>query len=117
VVAYIAHLVAIEGLRAHAAQNLPEDMVPEAFTVMEQLPCTVNGKVDRRALPEPQKEQQNEQTRGAARTSLEQLLTSIWQSLLGVNAIGIHNDFFELGGNSLTGSRSMARLRRALGLH
>jgi len=102
-------------LRASLKQKLPEYMVPGIFVMLENLPLTPNGKVDRRALPEP------EQTRPelgnpymAPRTPVEQVLADIWAKVLRVEKVGVHDDFFELGGESLLATQVIFRAREVL---
>jgi amino acid adenylation domain-containing protein len=105
----------IRELRSFLQTKLPDYMVPVAFVVLDPLPLTPNGKVDRQALPNP------DQTRStlfeafaAPRTPTEELLADIWASVLGVEAVGIHDNFFDLGGHSLVAVRVMSRLRKVL---
>jgi amino acid adenylation domain-containing protein len=117
-VAYVV-LVAASGadvgeLRQGLRERLPELMVPGAWVVLPRLPLTPNGKVDRRALPAPEA---GERLVPAAppRDELELLLTRIWEDLLGVAAVGIHDSFFDLGGQSLLAMRLAAAIERRLG--
>jgi amino acid adenylation domain-containing protein len=81
---------------------LPEYMVPSAIVVLDELPLTSNGKVDRRRLPEPVLAGRDAHTRYAMpRTGLERSLTEVWQEVLGAERVGIHDNFFDLGGHSL----------------
>ncbi|WP_224362051.1 non-ribosomal peptide synthetase [Hyalangium versicolor] len=96
-------------LRALLRKHLPEYMVPSAIVLLEALPLTPNGKVDRRALPEPQSTGSGEVA--PPRTPAERTLVEIWASVLGTESIGIHDDFFELGGNSLLATQLISRVR------
>jgi acyl carrier protein len=87
-------------------------MVPAAFVVLEALPLTPSGKIDRRALPAPVP---IESTQGyvAPRSPMEAKLVSIWSELLGVKRVGLHDNFFELGGHSLLATQLTSRIRDA----
>ncbi|MFL9869982.1 amino acid adenylation domain-containing protein, partial [Paraburkholderia fungorum] len=103
-----------QSLRAALLNVLPDYMVPAAFVVMDAFPLTSNGKVDRKALPAPEQSTtanhtaQNEAPEGAVETAL----AAIWQDVLGVEQIGRHANFFELGGDSILSLQIVARLRR-----
>jgi len=98
-------------LRAWCARSLPEYMVPSAVMVLEAFPLTGNGKVDRKALPAPVWTDRGDKDHYAApRTAVELALTDIWQSVLGVERIGIDDDFFTLGGDSIA---ALTTVRRA----
>jgi amino acid adenylation domain-containing protein/non-ribosomal peptide synthase protein (TIGR01720 family) len=101
-------------LRTYLSQTLPDYMVPKAFVQLEALPLTPNGKIDRRALPAP--ELQAEADYVPPRTEAEKILVSIWGQVLGIKQIGIHDNFFEMGGDSILSLQiiSQARLQ---GLH
>jgi amino acid adenylation domain-containing protein len=101
-------------LRAHVAERVPDYMVPAAFVVVDDIPLTPNGKIDRRALPEPDLSSRDE-TFVAASGDVEQGLTEIWKELLGVARVGVNDNFFELGGHSLLLARMQARIRERLG--
>ena len=104
--------LSIGEVRRHLAERLPEHMIPTAFVQMQSLPQTPNGKVDRLKLPAPDAcRPQLEKPYVAPRTSLEQHLAIIWSQLLGVERVGVEDDFFELGGSSLVANRLMARIR------
>jgi acyl carrier protein len=117
-----AYVVAEPGLelpelRAFLKDRLPEYMVPAGFLFLEALPLTANGKVDRRALPAIDHEKPA--GRGeymAPRTEIEEALASICGEALGVEKLGIHDDFFELGGDSLMAIRAIFRIRKAVGV-
>ncbi|HLL45372.1 MAG TPA: amino acid adenylation domain-containing protein, partial [Longimicrobiaceae bacterium] len=98
-----------DGLRA----TLPEYMLPAAFVALDAVPLTPAGKVDRRALPAPDFAPGDA---AAPRTELEEVLAAIWAEVLGTERVGIHDDFFALGGHSLLVTQVAARVRRALGV-
>jgi amino acid adenylation domain-containing protein len=102
-------------LRSALAGSLPEPVVPAAVVVLESLPLTPNGKVDRQALPAPESAWSGNGEYEAPRTDLERFLAGLWQDLLGTGRVGIHDDFFALGGNSITGAMFVNRLQRELG--
>ncbi|MBV8846377.1 MAG: amino acid adenylation domain-containing protein [Bryobacterales bacterium] len=104
-------------LRQSLEAKLPHYMVPSAFVLMSALPLTPNGKVDRKALPAPE-DWQSELNDGYAppRTPLEEKLVSIWSEVLRNPRVGVRDDFFDLGGNSLLAVRLCSRMERALNL-
>ncbi|MEG4805075.1 amino acid adenylation domain-containing protein [Microcoleus sp. ARI1-B5] len=104
-------------LQAYLAEKLPEYMVPSAFVVLESLPVTANGKVDRLALPAPEPVKL-EWAGGyvAPRTSVEEALVKIWAEVLGIKRAGIRDNFFELGGHSLLATQLVSRVRDAFGI-
>ncbi|RKF33337.1 hypothetical protein BCY88_38555 [Paraburkholderia fungorum] len=103
-------------LREALAQALPEHMVPSTVIVLDTLPLSPNGKVDRKALPAPEQSTtanqvaQNEAPEGAVETTL----AAIWQEVLGVEQVGRHANFFELGGDSIIAMQVSARIRATL---
>ncbi|MCP4702330.1 MAG: amino acid adenylation domain-containing protein [Gammaproteobacteria bacterium] len=100
-------------LRDFLKEKLPEYMVPSAFVMLEALPLTPSGKIDRHALPAPDKSGQiSEAGFVAPRTPEEKLLTEIWSKVLGIERIGIHDNFFELGGHSLLVAQVMSQVRK-----
>jgi len=116
----VAYVVAEDGavmgtveLRSYLKQQLPEYMVPAAFVFLEAIPVTANGKVDRRALPEPEWSTDATAYRGAA-TFVEELLVGIWAEVLGIEAerLGVSANFFEMGGHSLLATQVVSRVRQ-----
>ncbi|MCP6758271.1 MAG: amino acid adenylation domain-containing protein [Fischerella sp. CENA71] len=101
----------VSELRQFLKANLPEYMVPSAFVIMETLPLTPSGKVDRRALPAPDLQSTNSNKYVAPRTPIEELLAQIWAQVLKVEQVGIHDNFFELGGHSLLATQLVSRIR------
>jgi amino acid adenylation domain-containing protein len=96
-------------LRRHLLQSLPEHMVPSMFVALETFPLTPNGKVDRRALPVPSSLRPDlEQPYAPPRTATEQALAEIWGEVLGVERVGIHDNYFSLGGDSMRSVRVVA---------
>jgi hypothetical protein len=93
--------------------KLPAWMVPARFVELEQLPLTANGKVDRRALPEP-KAVEPARSFTAPRNPTEETLLRIWREILGRNSFGIHENFFHLGGHSLLVTQMISRIGKAL---
>ncbi len=112
-VAYVAGsgLPDAEALRTRLRESLPEYMVPGAFVALERLPLTSSGKVDRGALPDPAREDGGDHA--APRTPAERALTEVWSEVLGVERVGIHDRFFELGGDSILAIRVATGARRA----
>jgi hypothetical protein len=89
-------------LRTFLQAQLPAYMVPSAFVLLDALPLTPNGKVDRRALPAPEAScRESDVMYAAPQTALEQTIASVWQELLHVDVVGLHDNFFDLGGHSL----------------
>jgi amino acid adenylation domain-containing protein len=101
-------------LRAWLAERLPDYMVPSGFVALDALPLTSNGKLDRKALPEPAAG--GGETGRAPRTPSEELVAGIWREVLAVERVGAEENFFELGGHSLLATQVMTRLRRAFGV-
>jgi aspartate racemase len=103
----------VSELRSFLKLKLPEYMVPSAFMFLDALPVTVNGKIDRRALPVPDHSMPElEGAFVAPRTSTEEILVRIWAKLLGLKQIGIRDNFFDLGGHSLLAVRLFAEIEK-----
>jgi amino acid adenylation domain-containing protein len=99
-------------LRSFLLQSVPEFMVPTAYVLLDSLPLTLAGKVDRRALPPPDWSQRTTtQEYVAPRTPSEEILVGVWRELLGVEQVGVHDSFFDLGGHSLLATQVISRIR------
>ncbi|HET7209598.1 MAG TPA: amino acid adenylation domain-containing protein, partial [Terriglobales bacterium] len=107
--------LSVVDLRVHLKETLPDYMIPSAFVQMDQLPLTPNRKIDRRSLPPPQNFGTGRAESPGARDDLEQTLVSIWETVLGIQGIGIRDNFFELGGHSLLAVRLVAEILAATG--
>ena len=114
-VAYLVSNTAVgaEDLRVHLQSSLPAYMTPSAFVLLDVLPLSPNGKIDRKALPAPDLKQNDYL---APRTSTEILLADAWTDLLGCDRVGANDHFFALGGHSLLASRLVLRLRERAGV-
>ncbi|MEP7339010.1 MAG: amino acid adenylation domain-containing protein [Acidobacteriota bacterium] len=95
-------------------QQLPQFMVPAAFVLLPKLPMTRHGKVDRSALPDPQPRASSAVSDAPPRNELERTVAAIWQEVLGVEKVGVHDNFFDLGGHSLLLARAYGKLREAV---
>ena len=104
-----------ESLKNHLKAQLPDYMVPAHLIVLDSMPLTANGKLDRRALPQPDPEA-NRQQYVAPRNELEQTLAAIWCAVLNVQQVGLDDNFFELGGDSILSIQVVSRARQA-GIH
>ncbi|MBW4635809.1 MAG: amino acid adenylation domain-containing protein [Iphinoe sp. HA4291-MV1] len=98
-------------LRDFLKQKLPEYMIPSAFVMLEAMPLTPSGKVDRKALPAPDRELSSEDNFVLPRTPTEEAIAHIFTSVLGLQQISIHDNFFEIGGHSLLATQVISRLR------
>ncbi|CAM5460279.1 non-ribosomal peptide synthetase [Streptomyces aurantiogriseus] len=111
--AFVTGDVDVAEVKAELAGTLPDYMVPAAFVVLDRLPLTPNGKVDRKALPAP--DLAAGQTGRRPRTPQEQVLCAVFAEVLGVEQVGIDDDFFAFGGHSLLATRVISRIRLLLG--
>ncbi|MEG4248120.1 amino acid adenylation domain-containing protein [Microcoleus sp. Pol10D4] len=108
------HSEFINHLRVFLKQKLPQYMMPSAFVLLEAMPLTPNGKIDRRSLKAPDTNTAEfESNFTCPRTPDEQLIAEIWAEVLGLERVGIHDNFFELGGHSLLATQAISRLREA----
>jgi len=118
----VAYVVPVSGMmpspseiRHFLAQRLPAPMIPSVFVCLERLPLNSSGKIDRKALPVPSKENMTaREIGGAPRDALEKQLKEIWERTFQLEHIGIQEDFFDLGGHSLMAGELMARVNDAL---
>ncbi|MFC4548175.1 phosphopantetheine-binding protein, partial [Paenactinomyces guangxiensis] len=104
----------IPKLRQHLAKSLPDYMIPSFFMELEKLPLTSNGKVDKKALPEPSGRMQTGAEYVAPTNQTEEIIARIWEEVLGVEPVGIHDNFFERGGHSLKATMLVSRMQKAL---
>jgi acyl carrier protein len=119
----VAYVVPGEGatvssgeLRADLAAVLPEYMVPSSFVLLDTFPLNPNGKVDRAALPAPARDDSGDGIYVAPRNPTEAALARIWSETLGLARIGVEDDFFGLGGDSIASLRLTSRMRQAFGV-
>jgi amino acid adenylation domain-containing protein len=118
----VAYIVSVAGqeispgeLRGFVNESLPDYMVPSGFVLLDELPLTAHGKVDRGALPKPTLSQLRTSGELEPCDPLELILVRIWQKVLGVSRIGITENFFDLGGHSLLAVRLMSEVQKAIG--
>jgi len=105
---------AVEDLRLFLINKLPEYMIPSAFIFLESFPLTPNGKVNRRALPAPDHSRQSLETSYVApRTEIERTIAAIWREALRAEQVGLHDNFFDLGGHSLLMTQVYGKIRKA----
>ncbi|PON14715.1 hypothetical protein C2W62_27615 [Candidatus Entotheonella serta] len=107
--------LSVSAWRDFLSSILPDAMMPSAFIELDALPLTPNGKMDRTALPEPDWERPDLATDYAApRSATEHQISEIWQGLLNVGSLGVHDNFFQLGGHSLLVVQAVNRMRDAM---
>ena len=121
----LAYVVAAAGeelpgpgtFKSYLGGRLPEHMIPSLFVPMERLPLNENGKVDRKRLPEPEGARPDLESEFVAPAGrLEEAVAALWREVLAVERVGVHDNFFDLGGTSLTLIRLQSRLREGIGL-
>jgi len=106
----------VSALRRHVAESLPQHMIPSFFVFLDVLPLTPNNKVDRKALPTPDKSHPSlDATFVAPRDPMERQMTNLWEEVLEVRPIGVQDNFFDLGGDSLLAAQLFARIEKNLG--
>ncbi len=120
-VAYIVpndgQTVPVSGLRDYLRAKMPDNMVPNAFVILEKLPLTQSGKIDRLSLPLPiDLRPESGTSQLAARTEIERTITSIWQTVLKSEKVDVNDDFFELGGSLLSSANLMAKINQTFKL-
>ncbi|MDF0674712.1 MAG: amino acid adenylation domain-containing protein [Nitrospira sp.] len=104
----------LDSVRSHLAVHLPDYMIPSTLTVLDALPLTANGKIDRAALPDPEQAQTPQRDAYAApRNDVETTLAQIWADVLHVDRVGIHDNFFAIGGDSILCLQIVAKAHRA----
>ena len=100
-------------IRSSLKESLPDHMLPSKFVFLESLPLTASGKIDRRALPKPNLQRPKLVTRFSAPTTpVESVLAQIWAETLGLTSVGVHDLFFDLGGDSIIASRIVSAIGR-----
>ena len=109
------HQELITGLRQRLQQKLPDYMVPAAVVILEALPLTANGKVDRKALPQPDLSLMRAGT-VLPRTPEEEIIANLWRDILHLEQVGVLDNFFDLGGHSLLATQVISRVRDAFGI-
>ncbi|BCU12466.1 non-ribosomal peptide synthetase [Microcystis aeruginosa] len=117
-VAYIVpqseKIITINEIRQFLKAKLPDYMIPNAFVILDALPLTANGKIDRRALPPPESSSEPSDKYVAPRNPIEDILVTVWSEVLKVEKVGINDNFFELGGHSLLATKLVAQIRDRL---
>jgi acyl carrier protein len=104
-------------LREFLKARLPDYMIPSSFVFLKSLPLTPTGKVDRRALPAPHPSRPELETPFVApRSPIEEKLAGIWAQLLGLERVGVDDNFFDLGGHSLLTTQAVSRVRAGFGI-
>ncbi len=122
----VAYVVARNGerpdprdLRVFLRERLPEFMIPSAYVVLDRMPLTANGKIDRAALPPPElraSDADSADDEGAPQTTTEKMIATVWQELLQIDRVTVFDNFLDLGGHSLLGLEMIARVKRQYGV-
>jgi len=99
-------------IRKNLKERLPEYMVPAAIVRLEELPLTANGKLDRRRLPKPEWDRPRKEGRTRPSNEVEELVAAVWVDVLGLQEVGVDENFFDLGGHSLKATGLQSRLRK-----
>jgi thioesterase domain-containing protein/acyl carrier protein len=108
--------IAVSDIRQYITTKLPEYMVPALFVFLKEFPLTLNGKLDRSSLPIPDGERTgNEKNYVSPGNDIEVTLKKIWEECLEINSIGVEDNFFEIGGNSIQAAQMFSKIRKALG--
>lgn len=108
--------IAVEAWRKAAARLLPEYMLPAYFVAMQDFPLTPNGKIDRKALPDPSPEEDKMTPSVQPRNNMEITLTAIWKEILAIGQLGVHDNFFEIGGHSMKAVQLIERIFEVTGI-
>jgi len=118
----VAHIVPVDNqplfpteLRKHLRSKVPDYMVPQHFEQIESIPLTSNAKIDRKALPSPARSSQKTDTYEPPQTATEKIIAAIWCDIVGVEKVGRHDFFFDIGGHSLLAVRAAAEMENQLG--
>ncbi len=104
-----------DNLRRFLSEKLPEYMIPATFVFLDQIPLTANGKINREALPLPKSENADENHYTAPRNNTEKTLAEIWMEILDIERVGIHDGFFDLGGDSIRSLQVLSKAQEAGG--
>ncbi|OHU97475.1 hypothetical protein BIW53_02015 [Pseudoalteromonas byunsanensis] len=112
VVAQAGQSLSVAELHEQLRQQLPDYMLPSSIMEIEGIPLTVNGKLDKAALPEPELVDKSQYV--APRNDLEAGLCDVWQTVLELEQVGIYDNFFHIGGNSIQATRLVAKMKREL---
>jgi acyl carrier protein len=110
------HTVDLDRLREHLATTLPHYMIPTSFVTLDTLPLAANGKLNSSALPDPEYDASVDALYVPPSTEAESIMAQIWSEVLGIVRIGVEDNYFALGGDSITSIRLVSRVRAAFGV-